>query len=131
MNTLGKIPDTAISLLESKGISKDDILLITRSDMSDDMTLCDCYAVLTKEAVVVLAVGEMISRDEKSPFFTPNRIKRSVIEYGYKYYTLKELSDMKITDNISSGRLTAKLEDTEGAASEDNRVTLFYFTNTK
>ena len=70
MNTLGKIPDTAISLLESKGISKDDILLITRSDMSDDMTLCDCYAVLTKEAVVVLAVGEMISRDEKSPFFT-------------------------------------------------------------
>ncbi|MBE6550857.1 MAG: ABC transporter ATP-binding protein [Ruminococcaceae bacterium] len=131
MNTLGKIPDTAVSLLEAKGISKDDILLITKSDMSYDMTLCDCYAVLTKEAVVILAVGETIQRDEKSGFFTPNRIKSTVLEYGYKYYTIKELSDMKITDNISSGRLTAKLEDTEGASSEDNRITLFYFTNTK
>ncbi|MEA4832907.1 MAG: ATP-binding cassette domain-containing protein [Oscillospiraceae bacterium] len=108
MKAYEKIPNEVIASLSEKGISESDILLCVRSDMSRDASYCDCYAVLTNDAIATLAVSEGIARNDAAPFFTLKRIKPILYEYGFEYYPLDELRDLKITEYISSGRLSAR-----------------------
>lgn len=105
------IPDELLPALEEKGIPSEHILLCAKSDMNRDMVRCDAYVLATETDIIVISGSVTLTRGEKSTPFTRHRLDRRFAVLTYDAFTLSELDDFKVEEQISSARFTAKMCD--------------------
>ncbi|MCI8388002.1 MAG: ABC transporter ATP-binding protein [Clostridiales bacterium] len=132
MIALDNYPSGLIDLIDKKGISPDKLLLLAKCDMNKDGTHCDCYLAATAEDLLIIS-GVVTLREKANmknkhhkhlASISATRLEAEFSELTYEYYSLKDLSDFKVEELLSSGRLVAKSKESDG------NILLAIFTNT-
>lgn len=121
-------PSGLIENIDKKGISEDKIMLIARSDMNRDKVHCDCYLVATAEELLIISgmmtLTEKAGISKKLAAVHTSRLEAAFCELSYECHMLSDLTEFSVEEMLSSGRLTAKSE------ASDGRILLTVFTNT-
>ena len=107
MRELSRLPQEVKDIFCEKGILPESILACVCADMDENGTLCDAYAVVTKDEVAILTLLATVRPRSRASLFGP-RVSVGYTELGFTHYMLNELCDFRIEEYIGSGKLTAR-----------------------
>ncbi len=107
MRELSRLPQAVKDIFRGKGILPETILACVCADMDHNGTLCDAYAVVTKDEVAVLTLLPTVRSKKRLPFLQP-RIRVGYTELGFTHFMLREICDFRTEEYIGSGKLTAR-----------------------
>ena len=94
------VPDLLLPALSAHGVKKEEVLALLCVDLDDDCLFKDCYLIATKERLLYIAGVTRLCREDKKTLqvFVPCKQTE---------WQMKDLSEMKMEDLVSSCRLTA------------------------
>ena len=130
MVALDNYPSGLIEALDRKGVSADKLLLLAKCDMNKEGAHCDCFLAATAEELLI--ISGIVTLSEKKEHgahrhfagAAAERLEASFTELSYECHMLSDLTEFTVEELLSSGRLTAKSEKSDG------RILLAVFTNT-
>ncbi|HCG35344.1 MAG TPA: ABC transporter [Clostridiales bacterium] len=109
MRELSPLPKTVRDMLSEKGIPEQDILTCVCADMDETGTLCDAYAVMTKDELAILTLLPTLRPGKRTfPYIKPC-IQTGYAELDFTHFMLSDICDFRLEEYVGSGKLTARL----------------------
>ncbi len=105
------LPPEMFNILNEKGIPAGDIKLCVRSDFNREMVRCDFYLMATDCDIIAVAGSYTVSKGAKTDVFKRAEPERRFEVLSWDVFDLKDLSDFKVEEQISTARFTAKDKD--------------------
>ena len=107
------VPEAVIPCLERRGIDKDTVKLLIKTDMNRDCVLCDNYIIVTDTDIMIISGSVSIKRKENlKPLraVSTNPLTSEFEELSYDFHNISELADFAVEELLSTARLTAKVK---------------------
>ena len=123
MFEIDRIPPAAAEALQSHGVAYEDLLLSAYCDRSREQTPTEVYLFATKDQLLILSGVTALNRLPSSKKTGAPRLTTVFRETDFVTYPIGELSDFRVEELLSAGRLTAK------RGEEKEPVFLASFTN--
>ncbi|MCL2518163.1 MAG: ABC transporter ATP-binding protein/permease [Oscillospiraceae bacterium] len=138
MVQIDKMPNELLKKLDERGISESSIKLTVKADMNRDGVYCDNWIVATDTDLICIGGSKIILPKENRKITETNKLRVEFGEISFEYYQLKELTEFKVEDLISTAALTAKkvIEGQDESANEVDAPPaefqlITYFSNTQ
>lgn len=119
MFEIDRIPKEVLGFLSEKGVAGEDLLVGAYCDRNREMLPCQVYLFITKKSLFILSGSLSVKTDMgRSRTKTP-RVTRTWREDETVCYPISELSDFRIEELLSGGRLTARQNSLEAFFKSD------------
>ena len=122
------VPEAVIPCLEKRGIDKDTVKMVIRTDMNRDCVLCDNYVVVTDTDIMVISGSNTLKRKNNIKAVrtvSTNPLASEFEELTYDFYSISELADFAVEELLSTARLTAKVK-LPGSDADSNGIASAY-----
>ena len=105
------IPAVLRDTFEQKGVLAQDIRLIGKTDLNRDLVRCDNYIIATDGEIILLSGSCSATEKEGKHILPGHRAVTNFLALSWDVFSLEEIAEFKMEELLSSGRITAKLED--------------------
>ncbi|MBQ7938807.1 MAG: ABC transporter ATP-binding protein [Clostridia bacterium] len=104
------VPAILHDILDKKGILCDDIRLVCKTDINRDLVRCDNYILATDEEIILLSGSSSAVENAGRNLLPGRRARTQFQELSWDVLPLQDIVECKMEEQLSSGRITAKME---------------------
>ncbi len=123
------IPEELSESLTKRGISKENVRLLVKTDMNTEMVRCDNYLVVTDSELYIISGSNTLSRKNNVSIFSSKKLQSQFEELPSQndtpaVFNIKDYENFKVEELLSSSRLVAK------SKNDDSYVLIANMSNT-